>query len=67
MTAASIWFEILGFVDTGKKKFDFFQAISHKNLDFQAKLTIYSCFWANHFISLQKSQLLNILLVHDKI
>ena len=31
------------------------------------KLAIYSYFWANYSISLQKSPLLNIVPVHDKI
>jgi len=39
-----------------------------KNVDFTVKkLAIYSYFWANYFISLQKSPLSNILPVHNKI
>src|SRR6218665_2915270 len=61
-TAASIWFEIWGVVDPGKKIdfyreiseiFRFFQAI--KKFDFPSKkLSIYSYVWANYSISLQK-------------
>jgi len=42
------------------KKCRFFQTIS-PNFSFKTKLAIYSCFWANYSISLQKSPLLNIL------
>ena len=85
--AASIWFEIWGLVDPGKKnrflqvilhtKIDFSRQISekfrffgqfHKKIQFpRQKLAIYSYFWANYSISLQKSPLSNILPVHDKI
>src|SRR6218665_3800328 len=54
-------------VDPGKKidfsrqifeNLDFFQALSHTNFHiFRQKLVIYSCFWANYSISLQKSPL----------
>src|SRR6218665_720041 len=47
--------------------FDFFLAISQNILISQAKLAIYSCFWANYYISLQKSPHSNILPVHYKI
>src|SRR6218665_1591252 len=60
------------------KKFLFFQANFPKNFDFfrhfykifrfsRQNLPIYSYFWANYSRSLQKSPLLNILPVHDKI
>src|SRR6218665_437186 len=60
--------------------FDFCQAISSKKLNFpgknfgmtpfpfiQTKLVIYSYFWPNYSISLQRSLLSNILPVHDQI
>jgi len=52
-----------------KKNFDFYRQISEKfRFDFfRQKLAIYSYFLANYSISLQKSPLSNILLVHDKI
>ena len=70
-TAALIWFEICGIVDPDKKN-RFFQANSKKNIFFQAisqnlDLAIYSNFWANYSISLQKSPLLDMLPVHDRI
>src|SRR6218665_815908 len=37
-TAASIWFEIWGVVDPGKKNFDFYRQISQKFQSFQAIL-----------------------------
>jgi len=58
------------------KNFDFFRQIFEKFRYFLAilkeirfsrqKLLIYSYFWANYYISLQKSPLSNILPVHDK-
>jgi len=49
------------------EKCGFFQAIGIFS-DFPGKkLVIYSYFWANYSISLQKSPLSNILPVHDKI
>ena|SRR6218665_3269161 len=59
--------KILIFPGKFSKDFDFNQAILEKTLIFQAKLAIYSCFWANYSISLQKLPLSNILIVHDKI
>src|SRR6218665_1762578 len=48
------------------KNFDFFRQF-HKNIRFsRQKLAIYSFFWANYSISLQKSPLSNILRVHNK-
>src|SRR6218665_939901 len=69
LTVASIWFEIRGGVifwpvTPGKKK-SIFQA-NFQNISRQ-KLAIYNYFWANYFISIQKSPLSNILPVHDKI
>src|SRR6218665_3586871 len=51
------------------EKFQFFHAIFRKiSRQFsRQKLLIYSYFWANYSISLQKSPLSNILPVHDKI
>src|SRR6218665_3538712 len=58
------------------KKFDFSRQIFRKFRVFRQlkkigfsrqKLLIYSYFWANYSISLQKSPLSNILPVHDKI
>ena len=45
----------------------FFQAILKKIWFSTQKLLLCSYFWANYSISLQKSPLLNILPVHDKI
>src|SRR6218665_1810058 len=65
--AASVWFEILGVVDPGKKKFDFSRQISEKFRFFptisqklrfsRQKLAISSNVWANYSISPQKSPL----------
>src|SRR6218665_846017 len=46
---------------------DFSWQISEKYRFSRQKLAIYSYFWANYSISLQKSPLSNILPVHDKI
>ena len=48
------------------ENFRFFSGNLKKSI-FQAKLAIYSCFWAHYSISLQKSPLSNILPVHDKV
>jgi len=66
-----------GVVDPGKK-IRFFHANFTKDFNFSGnftkrfrfsrqRLAIYSNFWANYFISLQKSPLSNMLPVHDKI
>src|SRR6218665_141570 len=48
------------------EKFRFFTQFK-KNRFSRQKLLIYSDFWANYSISLQKSPLSNIIPVHDKI
>jgi len=50
------------------ENFDFFSGpFTQKVWFFRQKLVIYSYFWANYSISLQKSPLSNILPVHDKL
>src|SRR6218665_2653150 len=46
------------------KNFNFFRQFVKKKLISRQKFLIYSYFWANYSISLQKSPLLNILPVH---
>jgi len=66
------------FLSKFAKNFDFFSGNFMQNFDFswqisekyrfpKQKLAIYSYFWANYSISLQKSPLSNILPLHDKI
>ena len=43
------------------ESFDFFWQFHQNNSILQAKLAVYSCFWANYSISLQKSPLSNML------
>ena len=63
---AHLW-KISIFSGNFSNNFDFFRQFL-KNFDFsRQKLLIYSYFWANYSISLQKSPLSNILPVHDKI
>src|SRR6218665_1702639 len=73
-SAASIWFEIWGFVDPRKKirfsrqisrKFGFFQAISQKISIFQAnfrKVSIFSQYFTKNFDFLTKIGHLKLLL-----
>ena len=55
------------FSDKFSKYFDFFKQFLKKIWFSRQKLLIYSYFWANYSISLQKSPLSNILPVHDKV
>jgi len=48
------------------QNFNFSWQISEKYRFFRQKLAIYSYFWANYSISLQKSPPSNILPVHDQ-